>query len=83
MVAQASILGRVIDFISSQPTDQQIIALRATEEEEERVDYLSGLKNTGVITKEQEVELYNSFLAEYILGIAKANALGRAKEGGN
>lgn len=83
MVAQASILGRVIDFLSNQPTDQEIIALRATEEEEERVDYLSGLQNMGEISKEEREELYNSFLAEYILGIAKANALGRAKKAQN
>lgn len=79
MVAQVSILGRFIDFLSSQPTDEEILAIKATEEEEGRVDYLSNLDNHGEITDEESKELYNSLLAEYIMGIAKANALGRMK----
>lgn len=77
MVAEISILGRVISLLSSQPTDEAIIALKATEEEEERVDYLASLKNEGDISKEEEEELYNALLAEYVIGIAKSNAFAR------
>ncbi len=83
MVAEQSILGRLIDFLSSQPTDQEIIAIKATEEEEERVDHLAAQKNEGVISKAEDEELYNSLLAEYIMGIAKANAYGRLKRAEN
>ena len=77
MVIQLSALGRVIDFLSSQPRDEDILELKATPEEEERVDILSSLKNEGVITQEQRDELHNCLLAEYVMGIAKANACGR------
>lgn len=77
MVAQISTLGRLIDFLSSQPSDEDILSMKATEEEEDRVDHLSALKNEGNISQEEEQELYNALLAEYIMGIAKANAYGR------
>ncbi|WP_020568405.1 hypothetical protein [Neolewinella persica] len=77
MAAEISILGRVISLLSSQPTDEAIIALKATEAEEERVDYLANLKNEGAIIKEEKEELYNALLAEYVIGIAKSNAFAR------
>jgi len=83
MVAQVSILGRLIDFLSSQPSTEEIIAIKATEEEEKRVDYLSRRKNSGEITPAEKEELYNSLLAEYIMGIAKANAYGRLNAAAN
>lgn len=83
MVAEISILGRVISLLSSQPTDEAIIALKATEAEEERVDHLASLKNEGTITKEEKEELYNAFLAEYVIGIAKSNAFARMNNTAN
>lgn len=79
MVAEISILGRVISLLSSQPTDEAIIAIKATEEEE-RVDHLANLKNEGAITNE---ELYNALLAEYVIGIAKSNAFARMNRAAN
>lgn len=83
MVAEISILGRVISLLSSQPTDEAIIALKATEAEEERVDHLASLKNAGTITEEEKEELYNAFLAEYVIGIAKSNAFARVNNTAN
>jgi len=77
MVAQISALGRIIDFLSSQPTDEAILSMKANDTEEDRVDQLSALKNEGTISPEEDQELYNALLAEYIMGIAKANAYGR------
>ncbi|MFK8163041.1 MAG: hypothetical protein AB8H12_11315 [Lewinella sp.] len=82
MVAEISILGRVISLLSSQPTDEAIIALKATEEEE-RVNYLANLKNEGAISKEEKEELYNALLAEYVIGIAKSNAFARMNNTAN
>lgn len=83
MVAEISILGRVISLLSSQPTDEAIMAIKATEAEEERVDYLASLKNEGAITKEEKEELYNVLLAEYVIGIAKSNAFARMNNTAN
>ncbi|MFT5997882.1 MAG: hypothetical protein ACI81P_000327 [Neolewinella sp.] len=83
MAAEISILGRVISLLSSQPTDEAIIALKATEAEEERVDYLANLKNEGAITKEEREELYNALLAEYVIGIVKSNAFARMNNKAN
>lgn len=83
MVAQVSILGRFIDFLSSQPTDEEILAVKASMEEEERFEFLSDLDNRGEATDEEEKEFYNAVLAEYIMGIGKANALSRMKASRN
>ena len=83
MVAQLSALGRVIDFLSSRPDDEDILNLKATPEEEQRIDLLSSLRNEGLISQEQRDELHNCLLAEYVMGIAKANAYGRLNSSSN
>lgn len=84
MVAEISILGRIVGLLSNQPTDEAIIALKATEVEEERVDYLASIKNEGTISEEEEEEeLYNALLAEYLIGIAKSNAFARMNRASN
>ena len=77
MVAQVSIFDRAVELLASQPSDEEIIAFKATAEEEARVDRLSALRAGNAITDDEEEELRNSLLVEYMMGIAKAKAFGR------
>ena len=82
MVAQISIFGRAIEFLASQPVDEDIINFKATDEEEERVDYLSARKQQGTISADEAEELHNSLLVEYMMGTAKVKAFSRMEKRG-
>jgi len=79
MVAELSILSRIFDFLSRMPSAEDIVALKATQEEEERFTRLSERSNSGSATQEEEEELEKILLAQHLMIIAKANALGILK----
>lgn len=79
MVAELSILSRIFDFLSRMPSAKEIVALKATQEEEDRFAYLSARSNSGTATEEEEDELEKTLLAQHLMIIAKANALGVLK----
>ena len=63
--------------MSRMPTAQEIVALKTTAEEEARWDYLDYRRNTGQITREEQDELKENLLAQHLMIIAKANAMGQ------
>ena len=83
MIAELSFLSRVFDFMSQMPSAEDIVAIKATPDEEERFTYLSLRRNEGITTKEEEEELKEMLLAQHLMIIAKANALGVLKQAQN
>lgn len=72
-----SLLARMFDFLSQQPTAQEIVAMKTTQAEEDRWDYLDSRKGDEAITADEEEELKEFLLAQHLMVIAKANALGK------
>lgn len=79
MVAELSILSRVVDFLSRFPSPAEVLSIKATSEEEDRIDYLIERKNSGGISELETDELKESLIAQHLMVIAKANALGVIK----
>lgn len=78
-----SLLTRMFDVMSQQPSDQEIVDIKATEEEEERLNYLSNRSHDNQLTSEEDDELKELLSAQYLMIIAKGFALGRLKRAAN
>lgn len=74
MVAQISVFEELIALLSGASTPQQVIALRASEPEERRMDELVSKKHTGKLNHQETLELHEYLLAEELIGLAKAHA---------
>lgn len=64
----------VVEFISSSPTPQQIIAFRPSDEVQQRVEDLLYKKKTGQLDTDEVVELDRFMFVEHIMIIAKKKA---------
>jgi hypothetical protein len=79
MVAELSLLSRMFDFMSQQPSAEEITQMKTTEEEDDRLDYLSIKSHNNQLSDEESDELKEYLLAQHLMIIAKANALGKLK----
>lgn len=77
MVVEVSILGRIVDFLSSAPSDEAIMQIKASGEETQRLEDLTALQQSNTISPEERDELKEALIAEQIMVMAKANAYGR------
>ena len=75
MVASSNILIKLIDTLSTSTDPHAVLALRATEAQEERMDQLVAKKEAGTLTQSEALELHEYLLEEELVGIAKARAL--------
>ena len=75
MVAELSLLSRMVDFLSTAPAPADIVVVKAKEAEEARMDYLTERKSDGSITPDEADELKECLLAHHMMVIAKGNAL--------
>ena len=80
VIAEASLLSRMFDFLSRQPTAEAIVALKTMPSEEARWDYLDAKSSAGELTDEENDELKEYLLAQHLMIIAKANALGKLNQ---
>lgn len=74
MVAEISLLGRALDIILNASSPQAIMAIKATEEEENRISYLQDKHSAGTLTKVEKEEFDAFFLAEHFIQLAKSRA---------
>jgi hypothetical protein len=68
------IYEEVVDLIVSQPTPEQIIAFRPSEEARARFWFLIQSEKNGQITPDEKSELDHFMQAEHIMRLAKARA---------
>lgn len=67
----------MIDFMAGAPSPQEIMAIKATPAENERITYLLSLNTAGKISREEEKELDVILMANRIMTRAKAIAYGK------
>ncbi|MFT5997880.1 MAG: hypothetical protein ACI81P_000325 [Neolewinella sp.] len=79
MVAETTLLGRMIDFMATSPSPQEILNMKATSREEERIDHLAHLSKEGRISSVDQQELDAILMAQHLMIRAKAIAYGRIK----
>lgn len=80
MVAEISLLGRALDIILADPSPQAIMAIKATEVEENRIAYLSEKHNAGALTRLEKEEYDAFFLAEHFIQLAKSRAFAQMNQ---
>jgi hypothetical protein len=73
-IKPASAHDEVYDFLTSQPTPEQIIAFHPSPEAEERLHYLLDVNRTDRLTKEEQVELDEYLKLEHFVRMVKIKA---------
>lgn len=74
MVAQMTLLDRMIDFMATAPSTKEILEMKATPSENERISYLLHLNREGKLGREEKRELDAIEMAEHIMRRAKSAA---------
>ena len=73
-IRPVSAQDEVYEFLTSQPTPEQIIAFRPSEESEERLRYLLDANRTDRLTKEEQTELDEYLKLEHFMRMLKIKA---------
>ena len=66
--------GAIVDLLSSQPTPEQILAIRASPEFQAHVSDLLYRSKQGELSRQEESDLDRYLLLEHIVRLAKARA---------
>jgi hypothetical protein len=66
---------QIITLLASQPTPQQILAIRPSPEFQSRMSDLLAQSKAGTLSTEDEAELEHYLRIEHLVRIAKAHAL--------
>jgi hypothetical protein len=69
----------VIETLASLPTPEQILALRPSQEFQERIQVLLEKNRNAGLTEQEEREWASYEFTEHIVRLAKANALKKSK----
>lgn len=75
MVVEINALDRVFHLLASFPTPEEVIQLKASEEERSRFDFLTEQNKKNKLTPSESEELDKFILAERYMRMAKAKAL--------
>lgn len=78
MVAELSLLNRVVDILSDAPSADTIMSIHPTKSEKERLDFLLEKNEEGTLTTNEKEELETFLFADHLVGMAKAKAYKRA-----
>ena len=70
----------IIAILTSQPTPEQILAIRPSPELQARASELQSRSNAGTLTTQERAELDRVLLLEHMVRMAKANAYRRLAE---
>lgn len=65
----------IISLLASQPTPEQILAIRPTPEFQARVSELLAQSKSGTLPAKEEAELERYFTLEHVVRLAKTRAL--------
>ena len=70
----------IIAVLASQPTPEQILAIRPSAELQRRVRELQERSSAGALTAQERSELDRALLLEHLVRLAKANAYQRLSQ---
>jgi len=76
----AQVYRYVLDFLTSQPTPEQIAQFRPTAEMQARLRYLVEKEHTDGLTQEEQMELSEYEQIEHLIVMFKAGALTRTQQ---
>ena len=72
--AQTQDESEIVELLTSQPSPDQILAIRPSPELQARVNDLLEQSKRGVLARQDEAELERHLLLEHIIRLAKAHA---------
>jgi hypothetical protein len=75
MVLEVDALDRVFHLLASFPTPEEVLLLKAIEEESQRFDFLLDKNRESTLSVQETEELNKFVLAERYMRMAKAKAL--------
>jgi hypothetical protein len=64
----------IIELLTSQPTPEQVLAIRPSPELQTRVSKLLGRSKEGELSRQEETELERYLTLEHLVRLAKAHA---------
>jgi len=64
----------IIELLTSQPTPEQVLAIRPSPELQARVSELLGRSKDGELSRQEETELERYLTLEHLVRLAKAHA---------
>ncbi len=76
----AQVYRYVLDFLTSQPTPEQIAAFRPTQDMQARLMYLIAKERDGDLKQEEQQELSEYERIEHLIVMFKAGALSRPQQ---
>lgn len=79
-VVRLSAYDEVLEFLTSTPTPQQIIAFRPSETTQTRINLLLEASRDGRLTKEEQAELDEFEQLEHLMRRLKIRAQARLKQ---
>ena len=68
-------VGEIVDVLTSQPTPEQVLALRPSDEMQARVSDLLQRSAVGTLSRAEDAELERYLYLEHLVRLAKARAL--------
>lgn len=71
---QQSIFSELADFITSQPTLEDIIAYHISPSQQERIDDLLDRNREGMLSSEERQEMETYLIISHVMSLAKAKA---------
>lgn len=73
-LAEIPVLSQLVRVLASAPTPEEIMAIRATDQEEERLSELMDRIHTTGLSSEEEKEVEMFLFAEHLVKMAKIEA---------
>jgi len=67
-------MRKIIELLASQPTPEQVLAIRPSPEFQARVSELLGRNKEGELSRQEETELERYLTLEHLVRLAKAHA---------
>ncbi len=80
MVAEVPLFKQITDMLASSRSPQELLALKATEAEEQRYQELTQKSHIDLLTSEERNELARFEAVEHIVRMAKIEAYIKLKE---
>jgi len=73
-LAEIPVLSRMVDVLANSPTPEEIMAIRTTDEEQDRLSELRDRMHSVGLSREEEDEIRFFLFAEHIVKMAKIRA---------
>ena len=80
MISEFRPVDAIIDFLTSFPSPEEVVAYRPPRESQERLDYLLSKQQEIPLNSDEKKELEYFLLIEHLMRVAKLRALQRIQK---